>query len=142
MQPEIINPGELPRPRGYSYGVLAAGRLLFTAGQDPRGPDGRVVAPGDLVAQFRQVLLNLQSVVRAAGGEMGDIVRLEIFVKDLDGYRSALKPIGEIFRSFFGNYYPAITLVEVSGLFEPEALVEIQGVAVIPDGPGEVKRCG
>ncbi len=109
---------------------------MFLAGQPGLNGDGRIVAPGDIVAQFSQALGNLQVVVEAAGGKLEDIARLTIYVKDVEAYRANLQPLGAAWRSFFGRYYPAVTLVEVSNLFDPGALVEIDGIAVLPNGDG------
>jgi enamine deaminase RidA (YjgF/YER057c/UK114 family) len=130
-QKEIINPPELAPPRGYNHGIVTSGgRLLFLAGQDAGGPDGRIIS-GGLVEQFEQVLRNLQAVVHAAGGEMADIVKLNIFVASREEYVDNLKSVGQIFHRYFGNYYPAMALFQVSGFFQPEALIEIEGFAVI-----------
>ncbi len=134
MVKTIVNPPGLAPPRGFSHGILVTGgKLLFLAGQDASDGEGRIVAPGDLVAQFEQVLRNLQAVVETAGGSMQDIVKLNIFVADRDAYRAHLKPLGDVFRRYFGTYYPAMALFEVSGFFQDQALIEIEGVAVIKD---------
>lgn len=130
---ELINPPGLAAPRGFSHGVLVTGgRLLFLAGQDASDAQGRIVAPGELVAQFEQVLRNLTAVVEAAGGQATDIVELTIFVKSRDTYVAQLKALGQVYRRVFGDYYPAMALFEVSGFFQPDALVEIKGAAVVP----------
>ena len=132
MEKTLINPSVLTKPSGYVHGVLTqGGHLLFLAGQTGVGPEGNFASPGDLVAQFAQALANLRVVVEEAGGAMTDIVKLTVFVTDKALYRANLKPIGEAYRSFFGRYYPAMTLVEVKGLFDDEALVEVEGIAVI-----------
>jgi enamine deaminase RidA (YjgF/YER057c/UK114 family) len=134
MNKTIINPSRLAKPSGYANGVLTqGGRLLFLAGQTGMDQAGHIVAPDDLVAQFTQALANLQAVVTEAGGAMTDVVKLTIFVTDKALYRAHLKPIGEAYRTFFGRYYPAMTLVEVKSLFDDAALVEVEGVAVISD---------
>ena len=134
MTKTIINPTELAPPRGFNHGILTSGgRLLFLAGQDASDASGRIVAPGDLPAQFEQVLRNLRAVVEAAGGAMQDIVKLSVFVADRDAYRTNLKPLGRIFREYFGDYYPAMALFEVSNFYQDDALVEIEGFAVIGD---------
>jgi enamine deaminase RidA (YjgF/YER057c/UK114 family) len=133
----IIAPPSLARPRGFNHGILVTGgSLLFLAGQDAGDAEGRIVAPGDLVAQLDQVLRNIQAVVREAGGEMRDVVKLNIFVRDRDAYRANLTPLGKVFRAYFEGYYPALALFEVAGFFQPEALIEIEGLAVI--GAGEI----
>jgi enamine deaminase RidA (YjgF/YER057c/UK114 family) len=132
MKKDILNPPSLPRPSGYSNGILTeGGRVLFLAGQTGMGPEGNIASPGDLVAQFAQALFNLRAVVEAAGGTMTDIIKLNLYVTDKAAYKANLKPIGEAYRSFFGRYYPAMTLVEVKSLFDDDALVEIEGIAVI-----------
>jgi enamine deaminase RidA (YjgF/YER057c/UK114 family) len=132
---EIVNPPTLPRPAGFSQGLLArGGRLLFIAGQVARDRDNRLVGPGDLVAQFRQVCENLRAVVTAAGGQLTDIVQLTIYVLDVQAYKAQLKPIGAVWRAYFGKHYPAMTLVGARDLFDASdgCLVEIEGVAVLP----------
>src|SRR5215831_2577822 len=103
------------------------------AGQDASGADGKIVSPGNLVAQFEQVIRNLKAVAEAAGGSTSDIVKLNIFVKSRDDYLARLKELGRIHRSYFGTYYPATALFEVSDFFQPETLVEIEGIAVIAE---------
>ena len=132
MEKTIVNPAALAKPSGYANGILTEeGRLLFLAGQTGMDASGAIASPGDLAAQFKQTLANLKVVVEEAGGAMTDIVKLTIFVTDKAAYRASLKPIGEVYRSFFGRYYPAMTLVEVKSLFDDAALVEIEGMAVI-----------
>ncbi len=132
MEKTILNPPALAKPSGFVHGILIeGGRLLFLAGQPGLDASGQVVAPGDLVAQFAQALGNLQAVVQAAGGSLTDIVKLTIYVRDKAAYKVNLKALGTTWQSFFGHYYPAVTLVEVSDLFDEGALVEIDGIAVI-----------
>src|SRR5690349_17535738 len=120
MAKTIINPASLVSPSGYAHGVVATGTLLFLAGQTGMDASGHVAAPGDLVAQFRQALANMQAVVSEAGGQMSDVVKLTLFVTDKRAYQKQLKPIGAAYREFFGRYYPAMTLVEVKSLFDDE----------------------
>lgn len=132
MKKEIINPDVLAKPTGYANGIVThGGRLLFLAGQIGMGADGRIIAPGDLVAQFTQALTNLKAVVEEAGGQMTDLVKLTLFVTDKAAYIANLKPIGASYRNFCGRYYPAMTLVEVKSLFDDQAMIEIEGLAVI-----------
>jgi enamine deaminase RidA (YjgF/YER057c/UK114 family) len=134
VEKEVINPPELAAPVGYANGVATrGGRLLVLAGQTGMDKRGVIAAPGDLVAQFGQALGNLQAVVAAAGGQMTDIVKLTLYVTDAAAYRAQLKPIGAAYRAVFGRYFPAMTLVEVKGLFDPQALIEIEGLAVLPE---------
>jgi enamine deaminase RidA (YjgF/YER057c/UK114 family) len=108
--------------------------LLFLAGQDASGADGRIVAAGDLVGQCGQVLSNLRTVVEAAGGTMRDIVKLNVYVTDRDAYRAQLKPLGALFREYFGGYYPTMALFEIVALFQDDAVIEMEGFAVIGTG--------
>jgi len=128
----LVNPPSLARPSGFNHGILVTGGdLLFLAGQTGSNAEGQIVAPGDLVAQYEQTLRNLQTVVEAASGKMQDIVKVNIFVRDRDDYLAHLKPLGVIYKSFFGAYYPTAALFEVSRFFQDEALIEIEGLAVI-----------
>jgi enamine deaminase RidA (YjgF/YER057c/UK114 family) len=132
MGKAMINPPSLTRPRGFSHGVLVTGgTLLFLAGQTASDTDGQIVAPGNLVAQYEQVLRNLQTVVEASGGAMQDIVKITIFVSDRDSYLAQLKALGSVHKAFFGNYYPATALLEISRFYQDDALIEIEGMAVI-----------
>ena len=132
MAKQLINPESLAAPRGFNHGILVTGgKLLFLAGQTASDADGNIVAPGDLLAQYERILMNHQAVVEAAGGTLNDIVKLNIFVRDRDDYRSKLKELGQIHRKYFGNYYPTMALFEITGLFQDEALIELEGIAVI-----------
>ena len=128
----IINPEELGAPRGWNNGMLAqaAGRTLFIAGQTARDGSGQVLA-ADFVAQFDRALGNVLAVLRQAGGELGDIGRFTIYVTDMAHYRSSLKPLGEVYRRRMGTHFPAMALVEVTSLVDPQAVVEIEATAVL-----------
>ncbi len=132
MEKEIINPPSLARPAGFSHGIaVTGGRLLFLAGQTGSDTEGRIIAPGNIVAQYEQILRNFQVVVEAAGGKMQDITKLNIFVRDRADYMAHLKQLGQAHRSFFGVYYPAMALFEISRFFQDEALIEMEGMAVV-----------
>lgn len=135
MAYQVVKPAHFPKPRGYSDGILATQtaetRILHIAGQIAWDRDARIVSP-NFATQFLQALDNVISVVREAGGATEHIVKLLAFVTDLEGYRAATQAIGEGWRGRMGKYYPAMSLVKVSGLLEPGALVEIEGVAIIP----------
>lgn len=134
MPKQLVNPPHLPPPRGFNHGILASGgRILFLAGQDASGPDGRIVAVGDLVGQYEQVLRNLQAVVETAGGRMTDIVKLNIFVRDRADYVANLKALGRVHKQFFGDYYPTMALLEVTGFFQADNLIELEGMAYLDD---------
>ncbi|HZU82274.1 MAG TPA: RidA family protein [Polyangiaceae bacterium] len=129
---KLIQPSHFPKPRGYSNGVLCGpGRILYIAGQVAFDKEARIVS-ADFATQFLAALDNVVDVVRAAGGGTEHIVKLLAFVTDLDKYRAAQKAIGEGWRARMGDYWPAMSLVKVSGLIEPAALVEIEGTAVLP----------
>jgi len=132
MSFELINPESLGRPRGYSNGVLTepGGRLLFIAGQIAWNDHQQIVSD-DFVTQFDQALANVLTVVKAAGASSSDLVRLVIYVTNKDEYKSRTKEIGDCWKSQMGTHYPAMVLVEVKGLLEDEAKVEIEGIAVI-----------
>jgi enamine deaminase RidA (YjgF/YER057c/UK114 family) len=128
----IINPPSLAKPVGFNHGILTTGgRLLFLAGQTALDAEGRIVSPRDVVGQYRQALSNIKAVIEAAGGAMQDVVQTTIFVKDRDDYVAHLKELGQVHKEFFGAYYPATALLEISRFFDEEALVEVQGMAVI-----------
>lgn len=132
MNRTILNPPSLARPRGFSHGILTTGgQMLFLAGQTASNVDGHIVALGDIVGQYEQVLQNLQTVVEAAGGTMQDLVKMTIFVDDRDEYRAHLKELGKVHRAYFGNHYPATALLEISRFFQDGALIEIEGIAVL-----------
>ena len=134
MGHKVIHPSHFPKPRGYANGILTdmpGGRVLHIAGQIGWDKDARIVSP-DFAVQFLQALDNVIDVVRAAGGSTEHIVKLVAFVTDLDAYRAATRAIGEGWRGRMGKYYPAMSLVKVGGLLEPGALVEIEGVAILP----------
>jgi enamine deaminase RidA (YjgF/YER057c/UK114 family) len=129
-----INPKSLVVPSGYSHGVEADGkRTIYLAGQVAMDAQGAIVGAHDLAKQFDQALSNLQETLRAARAEMADIVKLLIFVKDKRDYQKHLKEIGAVYRNYFGKYFPAMSLIEVSNLFEEDALIEIEGIAVVND---------
>lgn len=132
MPKQIITPPSLPPPRGFNHGILTdGGRILWLAGQDASDANGQIVAPGDIVAQYEQVLRNLLAVVEAAGGTMQDIVKLNIYTTDRALYKANLKALGKVMKAYFGEVYPVMALLEVKGLFQDDALVELEGVAVI-----------
>ena len=134
MEKRILNPPTLAKPSGFAHGILTTGgRLLFLAGQPGLNAAGQVETPGDLVAQFARALANAKTVVESAGGSLTDIVKLTIYVRDKDVYKANLHALGTTWHSFFGHYYPAVTLVEVSNLFDDNALVELDGIAVLPN---------
>ena len=131
---ERINPGELGRPSGFSHAVSATGgRLVFLAGQTGFGPDGAIVG-GGVVPQFERALGNLLTALRAAGGDPADLVSLTIYAVDLADYRAHGREIGQVWQRQCGREYPAMAAVGVSRLWDTDALVEVQGFAVVGAG--------
>ena len=128
----FINPESLGAPRGYSNGVLteACGRLLFIAGQIAWDQNQKIVSD-DLVEQFDRALANVIAVVTEAGGEPDQIARLILYVTNKNEYRERMKEIGERYRARLGKHFPAMVLVEVAGLLEDRAQIEIEGTAII-----------
>lgn len=131
MSFSFINPESLGAPRGYSNGVLTnGGRLLFIAGQVAWNREQQIVGD-DMAAQFDRALENLIAVVTEAGGRPEQIARLIIYVTDKDEYKLRMKEIGERYRERMGKHFPAMVLVEVAGLLEDRAKIEIEGFAVL-----------
>jgi enamine deaminase RidA (YjgF/YER057c/UK114 family) len=129
-----VNPPSLSKPVGYSHGWEAqGGKTLYLAGQVAFDKDGKVVGKGDLVAQFRQVCENLKAVVVSRGGQLSDIVKLNIYVLAKADYQAKSREIGAVYREYFGRHYPAMTLMEVKGLYDEDqgCAIEIEGIAVI-----------
>ena len=132
MSLTFINPESLGAPRGYSNGVLAGpnANFLFIAGQVAWDQREQIVSD-DLVEQFDRALANVIAVVTEAGGTSDRIARLVLYVTDKNEYRARLKEIGEHYRARMGKHFPAIVLVEVAGLLEDRAQIEIEGIAII-----------
>ena len=127
-----VNPPTLAKPVGYSHGFeVQGGKTLYMAGQVATDKTGAVVGKGDLVAQFRQVCENLKALLLARGGQMNDIVKLTLYVLSKADYKAKAKDIGLVYREYFGRHFPAMTLVEVKGLYDDDCAIEIEGVAVI-----------
>lgn len=129
----FINPESLGAPRGYSNGVVteAGGRLLFIAGQIGWDKNQQIVSD-DLVEQFDRALANVIAVVTEADGKPEQIARLIIYVTDKNKYKQRTKEIGERYRARMGKHFPAMVLVEVAGLLDDRAQIEIEGIAVLP----------
>jgi enamine deaminase RidA (YjgF/YER057c/UK114 family) len=129
---DLIDPEGLERPVGYAHiAKVTGGKMVHVAGQAPFDKNGEVVGKGDFVAQFTQVMHNLRIAVEAAGGHANHYAVLTIYVTDLEAYHDNKKPLGTAYRNVFGRYFPAITLVEVKSLYNPDCMVEISGLAII-----------
>jgi enamine deaminase RidA (YjgF/YER057c/UK114 family) len=131
---QLVNPAELAPPIGFSHAVVAApGRVVHLGGQAGLRPDGSVDPALDLVGQFDLALANLTATLRAAGAEPEHLVTLTVYATDAEQYRKDLRALGEVYRTHLGRHYPAMAFFEVKGLFDPAALVELTGVAVVPE---------
>jgi enamine deaminase RidA (YjgF/YER057c/UK114 family) len=127
-----VNPPGLAAPSGFSHAVVAEGsRVVFLAGQTGTDPTGAIV-PGGLVAQFEQALANLLGALSAAGGGPADLASLTVYIVDMDDYRARAREIGAVWRRLVGRDYPAMAGIGVARLWDAEALVELQGAAVLP----------
>jgi enamine deaminase RidA (YjgF/YER057c/UK114 family) len=129
---QILQPPTWIKPRGYSNGVAATGRIVFVAGQVGWNAKGEFEA-NDFVGQARQALANIVAVVAEAGGRPEDIARLTWYVTDKDEYLASSKALGRAYREVIGDHYPAMTAVQVAALVEDGAKVEIEAIAVVPE---------
>jgi enamine deaminase RidA (YjgF/YER057c/UK114 family) len=129
---EVINPPQLAIPRGYSHAARASGTTIALAGQIGWDKDSKLVST-EFLPQFAQALQNLMTALAAAGGSAEDLISLRIYVTDKKQYIAAAKQIGETYRTRVGRHYPAMALVQVADLLEEGALVEIEGLAVVPE---------
>ena len=120
-------------PRGYANGVVASGKLVVLAGQIGWNPASGTFETDDFVLQVRQALTNIAVLLGEAGAEASHLVRLTWFITDRDAYLAAQREIGEAYRDVMGRHYPPMTVVMVSALIEPRALVEIEATAVVPE---------
>ena len=133
MSTRKINPEGMPEPRGWTHGMVAPhGRVLFVAGQTAADASGRVPAV-DFVTQFGLTLDNILRVLRDAGGGPEHVGRMTVYVTDIQAYRDNLKPLGPVWRERMGRNYPAMALVQVVARVDPNAMVEIETTAVLPD---------
>lgn len=130
MTLERINPPELGTPSGFSHAVRGEGRVVLLAGQTALDPHGRIVGDG-VVEQFEQALGNLLTSLRAAGGEPGDLASLTVYIVDMPDYRAHAREIGAVWKRLVGRDYPAMAGIGVSRLWDEDALVEVQGIALL-----------
>ena len=129
----IVNPKSLGAPSGYANGLIAeaGGKLLFIAGQIAFNEEQQIISD-DFVEQFDKALENVITVVSAAGGEPENVARLIIYVTNRTEYRQRRREVGERYRKHMGKHFPAMVLVQVAGLLDDAAKVEIEGIAVLP----------
>ena len=130
--PDPINPGEWPRPSGYSNAMVAAGRVIAIAGQIGWDVRTRELVSDDFVAQVRQALVNVTKVLQAAGAGPQEVVRLTWFITDKQAYVSRQQEVGAVYREVMGKHFPAMSVVVVNALVEDRAMVEIEATAVLP----------
>jgi len=129
---ERVNPPELGTPRGFSHAVVGSGKVVLLAGQTALNPEGRIV--GDtVVEQFEQALGNLLASLSAAGGTPADLASLTVYIVDMDDYKERSREIGAVWKRLIGSHYPAMAGIGVSRLWDVEALVEVQGMAILAD---------
>ncbi len=129
---KFLQPPDWPRPKGYANGVAARGRLVFVSGIVGWNAREEFTST-DFVAQLRQALLNIVEILHQAKAEPEHIARMTWYVLDKNEYMAAAKEMGAVYREIIGRHYPAMTVVEVSGLVEANARVEIEVTAVVPD---------
>ena len=127
----LLNPPDLAKPPGFSHGAVGSGQTLYISGQIGNDAEGRLVSD-DLVEQFDRALGNVLTVVRAAGGTVEDIVKINLLIVDPHEYTARSRAIGVAYRKHMGRHFPAMTLAGVSGLFDERAKVEIEAVAMLP----------
>lgn len=130
--PRTLQPAGWPKPRGYANGMEARGRTVFVGGQIGWTPEMRFEAK-DLPGQVRQTLENIVAVLAEAGAGPEHVTTMTWYLRDRKDYLARQKEIGAAYRAVMGKTFPAMAVVEVSGLVEDEALVEIQATAVVPD---------
>jgi enamine deaminase RidA (YjgF/YER057c/UK114 family) len=130
---QILQPPDWAKPRGYAHGIaVRGGKTVYIAGQVGWAPSGTFVEKS-FGGQFRQALANVVAVLAEAGGRAEHVVRMTWYVVDRSEYLGALKEIGAAYRELMGRHYPAMTVVEVRGLADAEARLEIEATAVVPD---------
>jgi len=127
-----VNPASLAKPSGFSHATVATGTTVFLAGQTGMDVSGAIV-DGGLVAQFEKALTNLLTALAAAGGQPRDLASMTVYIVDMDDYRARAGEIGEVWKRLVGTDYPAMAGIGVSRLWDAEALVEVQGFAVLPE---------
>jgi enamine deaminase RidA (YjgF/YER057c/UK114 family) len=133
MSLEFVNPSTLPAPSGFSHAVVGTGRTVFLAGQTALDHEGRIV--GDTVVdQFEKALSNLLAALAGAGGSPADLAAITIYIVDMEDYRRHAREIGAVWKRLVGGTYPAAAGIGISRLWDAEALVEVQGFAVLPGG--------
>ncbi len=129
---ETVNPPSMAKPKGFAHGIKV-GNVVYLGGQTALDADYNIV-PGGMVEQFTQAFTNVLTTLREAGGDPADLVEITIYLTDVDDYLANGREIGRIWRELAGREYPALAGIGVTRLWQPEALIEIKGVAVIGSG--------
>lgn len=128
---KLVNPPDLGTPRGFSHAVVGAGTVVYLAGQTALNREGQIVGE-TVVEQFEIALTSLLTALRAAGGAPTDLASLTVYIVDIDDYKANSREIGRVWSRLLGSHYPAMAGIGVSRLWDAEALVEVQGMAVLP----------
>lgn len=126
MAKEVIVPEDVVKARGFSQ-AIKVGKTIFISGQTATDEQGNLIGIGDIIAQTDRTYENLGRILRAAGASISDIVMLNIFCRDLDGFTKT----GEARKKHFGKHFPASTAVQIDRLLSPDALIEVEAVAVV-----------
>ena len=134
MTRRAVNPAELSPPVGFAHAWLVESadgqqRTLYLAGQCGYDASGRVLAPGDLVAQLDQAMANIALILRDAEMAFEDVVQLNFYITSRDDYAAARKEFGKVWRKHCGKHYPGMAMFQVVSLFDPDARIEVQGIA-------------
>lgn len=127
----FLNPASWPQPRGYSNGIKARGEMVFVGGMV--GWDAQQRFPKGFLAQTEQLLKNIVAVLKEGGAGPEHVVRMTWYVTDIEAYRNSLSELGKVYRGVMGRNFPAMALVQVAGLVEREALLEIETTAMLPE---------
>lgn len=129
MPYDAVNPPELARASGFAHAIVA-GPQVYLAGQTAMNADGTIVA-GGIVEQFTKAFTNLLAALKAAGGSPGDLVEVTIYLTDVEDYQRNGRRIGEVWRELAGTNYPTMAGIGITRLWQPEAMIEIAGIAVL-----------
>jgi len=130
---QMLQPEGWKRPRGYSNGIAASGRFVFVAGQVAFAPETAEIVSDDFAAQVRQTLENTVAVLREGGAGPEHICRMTWYVTDKQAYIDQIAEVGAAYQDTIGRHYPAIALIEVKGLLDDRARIEIETTAVVPE---------
>jgi len=130
---DFLQPENWPRAPGFSWGIAARGRQVFVAGQIGRDHASGTLIKGDFAAQSSQALANLATVLASAGGTPEHIAHMTWYVTDIAAYKAAGREIGAGYKTHIGRHFPSMTMLQIGALLDPDALVEIECIAVIAD---------